>query len=350
MSNADVNYMKRALQLAQKGAVTVSPNPMVGALIVKNNKIIAEGYHKKKGGPHAEVEAINSAKESVEGSTLYCTLEPCCHTNKMTPPCVDLLIEKKIGRVVIATLDPNPSVSGKGKEKLSEAGIEVVSDVLGKEAQEQNRIFFKNMRDELPYLKIKTAITLDGRMCSQSGDSKWISSEYSRNEVHQDRARYDAIMIGVNTLRNDNPLLNSRKGDEVIKENKKIIVGTLTNEDLALNLFSSKAQIINIHTGASIEHERIISLKMEKNWKETLSLLFEKGINSIYAEGGSKLITSLIEQEVYDEMTFYVSPKLIGNGPSLFESQFTLNMEDAKKLNGVWKTLPSGEVSLEVRR
>ncbi len=350
MSSDHVNYMKRALQLAAKGAMTVAPNPLVGALIVKDGTIIAEGYHSKKGGDHAEVDAIKNSTGDLGGATLYCTLEPCCHTNKLTPPCTNLIIEKKFSQVVIASLDPNPEVSGKGVKALEKNGIKVLSGVLEKEAQEQNRIFFKNMKESLPYLKIKSAITLDGRMSSEDGDSHWISSEEARAEVHRDRALYDSIMVGVNTLRKDNPRLNTRMGKVVVKENKKIIVGDLRKEDLDNSLFSSGAEIINLFNKTSLKDSRILSIKNTKNWKDNLKNLFDAGIVSIYTEGGSTLLSSLIEEDIYDELTFYITQKIIGNGPSFFESKKNKKMSKAKIFDGVWRNLSSGEIVLEVKR
>lgn len=340
--------MSKAIQLAKKGLMTVSPNPMVGAVLVKNGKIIGEGYHVRKGEPHAEVNAINSASESVEGATLYCSLEPCCHTNKLTPPCTDLLIDKKIGKVVVASLDPNPEVAGKGLKKLREAGIEVSQGILEKEADDLNKIFFKNMNSSLPYVHMKAAITLDGRVCSSTGNSKWISSEEARFEVHRMREQYDAVMIGKGTLELDNPRLNARLEDRVTKEPIRIIVGNLSEEDLEGDIFRNNPTILNIYSKQTAFKGN--TLKTEDCWGKTLKKLFEKGICSILIEGGSGLMSSIIEEDVWDEATFYVTQKLIGNGKCLFESDKNKEMENAISFSGKWRTTTAGEAVLEIRK
>lgn len=331
--------------MAELGRMTVSPNPMVGAVIERDGEILGEGFHLKKGDPHAEVNAISSSKKSVEGATLYCSLEPCCHTNKTTPPCVDLIIEKKIKKVVVASKDPNPDVSGKGLEKLKAAGIEVIYGVLESESDYLNKVFFKNMKSSLPYLHIKAAITLDGRICSETGSSKWISSEEARREVHFLRESYDAIMIGKNTLRNDNPELTARDGENITKDPFKIIVGNLTDKDLTLNIFKNSEKIINLYTGETKFPGTCIKLN---EWNIALKELFSLGVCSILIEGGAHLISSLIEADLFDEATFYVTKKLIGNGTPLFVSGKNKDMENAKNLNGSWRMTASGEAVLEV--
>lgn len=347
MNDNYFTYMKRAFQLALQGEATVSPNPMVGALIVKNNKVIGEGFHYKKGSAHAEVEAINSSSENVEGATLVCNLEPCCHENKTTPPCTNLIIEKRIKKVIFSNYDPNPFVSGNGAKILKEAGIEVQAEVLAKEGEKINKVFFKNMKDKMPYVHLKSAITLDGKICSDTGDSKWISSEEARNEVHQFRKAYDAIMIGKNTLKEDNPLLSAREGNLIVKEPKKIIVGNLNDNDCSIKTVENINNVINIYTkdssfkGLKIHHT---------DWNSTLKRLYEIGVCSILVEGGAFLISSLIEEDTYDQATFYISQKLLGNGKSFYESRKSTRICEAVKLNGSWKLNASGEAILEVQR
>jgi diaminohydroxyphosphoribosylaminopyrimidine deaminase/5-amino-6-(5-phosphoribosylamino)uracil reductase len=338
--------MLRALALAKKGMATVSPNPMVGAVLVKDSEIIGEGYHKKKGGPHAEVEAISSAKGSVEGSTLYCTLEPCCHTDKLTPPCADLIIKSKISRVVIGSLDPNPKVSGGGVKKLQEAGIEIISGVLQKNCEELNVIFFKAMAQSRPYVHLKVASTIDGRVASKTGSSKWITSEEARSEVHQYRCKYDAVMIGKNTLLADNPKLTARNGDNVVKEPFKIVVGNLSAKELDLQLFQKPDKVINIYSKSELAELK--SLKKKETWDETFKDLYKMGITSILVEGGPVLISSLLEEEAFDRLTVYMAPKIMGNGKSIYESEKILDMENVARLNGHWRLLKSGEAVFEV--
>ncbi len=193
---SDESYIKLAIEIAKKGIGSVSPNPLVGCVIVKNDKIISAGYHEKFGENHAEINAIEKAKESIEGATLYTNLEPCSHQGK-TPPCVDKIIEKKIKKVVVGTNDMNPLVSGNGIRKLKSAGIDVKVGIMENECIELNRFFFKYITEKIPYITLKAAQTLDGRIADKSGDSKWISSIESRKYVHQLRACYDAVLVGL---------------------------------------------------------------------------------------------------------------------------------------------------------
>ena len=205
----DIIYMKRALELAAKGRGYTNPNPMVGAVIVKNGKIIGEGYHERCGEGHAEVNAFRNATEDTEGADIYVTLEPCSHYGK-TPPCADLIVSKKIKRAIIGALDPNPLVSGRGIEKLKAAGIEVVTGVLAEESIALNEIFMKYIRDKEPFVLAKWAMSLDGKIACHTGDSQWISCEESRNEVQQLRHQMMGILVGVDTVITDNPRLTCR--------------------------------------------------------------------------------------------------------------------------------------------
>ncbi|PNX52112.1 MAG: riboflavin biosynthesis protein RibD, partial [Thermoplasmata archaeon M9B2D] len=206
----DVFFMKRALRLARKAEGHTSPNPLVGAIIVKDDTIIAEGYHKKAGLPHAEAEAIQKATKSLEGSTLYVTLEPCCHTDKRTPPCTSAIISSKIKRVVVAMIDPNPKVSGKGIKILQEAGITTNVGVLEEPARRLNEFYIKFIRTRVPFVILKTAMTLDGKIATPEGESKWITSEKSRDLVHRYRGRVDALLSAIGTVQADNPRFTTR--------------------------------------------------------------------------------------------------------------------------------------------
>ncbi len=205
----DESYIQLTIEIAKKGEGSVSPNPLVGCVITKNNRIIGAGYHEKYGEAHAEINAINSCAESLEGSTLYVNLEPCSHFGK-TPPCVDRIIKEKIKRVVIGTLDINPLVSGNGVKALKKAGIEVKVGILEKECIELNKFFFKYITEKLPYVTLKAAQTLDGMIADKNNYSEWISSSESRKYVHWLRSRYDAVLIGSETARKDNPKLTVR--------------------------------------------------------------------------------------------------------------------------------------------
>lgn len=327
-------YMKKAFDLALMGTGTVTPNPLVGAVIVKNNEVIAEGYHKKSGEPHAEINAIRNAKVDLKDSLLFCTLEPCCHTNKKTPPCTQEIIKHGFSKVIIANLDPNPNVSGKGVKILEEHGIEVITGVLKEYGEEVNKIFFKNMRTGLPYVHLKQAMTLDARTATSSGDSKWITSEVARDEVHEMRYAYDAVMVGGNTARLDNPTLTCRKDGKLRKVIKRIVVGKRSNLPDTLNIFSD-------------EHKDSTIVISKSSLTETLKELSAQGVKSILLEGGETLVSGFIKENLVDEYTYYISPKLVGNGPSLFSNDQTRCINESIKLNGKWRLLPSGEVAFE---
>lgn len=202
-------YMRLAIEIAKKGAGKVNPNPMVGAVIVKDERVIGQGYHKYYGGNHAEVNAFENLSDNPEGATIYVTLEPCSHYGK-TPPCVDKIIANKISKVVVGTLDPNPLVEGRGIKALKEAGIEVITGVLEEECKKLNEVFMKYILCKRPFVVLKTAMTLDGKIATESGESKWITSDKSRQEVHKLRNKLSAIMVGVNTVIKDNPELTCR--------------------------------------------------------------------------------------------------------------------------------------------
>ena len=211
--NLNEYFMKKAIELAKKGVGKVNPNPLVGAIIVKEGEIIGEGYHEKYGEAHAEVNAFKSLKEDPSGATLYVTLEPCSHYGK-TPPCVDMIIENKINKVIIGMIDPNPLVAGNGVNKLIAAGIEVKSGILEDECKKLNEIFIKYIITKKPYVVLKAAMSLDGKIATKTGESKWISCEESRLQVHELRNKLSGIMVGINTVITDNPELTCRTQNE----------------------------------------------------------------------------------------------------------------------------------------
>ncbi|MDD4047507.1 MAG: bifunctional diaminohydroxyphosphoribosylaminopyrimidine deaminase/5-amino-6-(5-phosphoribosylamino)uracil reductase RibD, partial [Clostridia bacterium] len=216
-------YMSKAIELAQKGLGYTSPNPLVGTVIVKENRIIGEGYHQYYGGAHAEINAFNNATENVQGATLYVTLEPCSHYGK-TPPCVKAIIEKKISKVVIGMMDPNPIVAGNGMKNLKEHGIEVVCGILEDKVKQLNEIYIKYITTKLPFCILKTAMTLDGKIASSIGDAKWITNEESRKYVHEIRHKVSGIMVGIGTVLADNPKLTTRLENKKGKDPIRIIV------------------------------------------------------------------------------------------------------------------------------
>lgn len=332
-----MNYeelMKRAIMLAKRGTGYVSPNPRVGAIILdENNQIIAEGWHKSFGGPHAEVEAINLAKRnSFEGHTMVVTLEPCSIFGK-TPPCADLIIEKKFSKVVIGTLDPNPQVNGQGVEKLRNAGIEVITGVLEEEAKELIRFFDKFIRTNQPYIILKIAQTIDGNIALKNGQSKWITGEESRKEVQLLRAEVDAVLVGKNTILMDNPFLNVREYD--LPNPLKIILDADLSLPLDLNIFKNpereKTILFCNKQSAKSRKAHTLSLagiKIEPITQDDFGYLSidellevastKYNITSILVEGGSQIFTSFIKQNKVDEIHYFIAPKIIGAGLQTF--------------------------------
>ncbi len=334
--------IQKCINLAQKAAGNTLPNPLVGCVILKNNKIIGEGYHKQYGLPHAEVEAINSAKESVEGSTLFVNLEPCSHFGK-TPPCVDLIISKKIKKVVIGMKDPNPLVSGKGIKKLKDAGIEVITGILEEKCKELNEVFIKNITQKKTFISLKLAATLDGKIAEPSGYSKWITNEESRKFVHKLRMFCDGILVGGETIRKDNPQLNVRKNHKIIKEPKKIILTNSFNFDLNLNIFKNPQKLIFLTQTTNIPKPfRKFKIIIFKNFNEIPKILFKNEIYNILAEGGSKVSFNFLKAKIIDKFYFFYSNKIMGgkntismiNGDSYFslEKPFEVKIHKIRKL------------------
>lgn len=303
-------YMYRALQLAKKGIGNVSPNPMVGAVIVYNEKIIGEGYHQVYGGPHAEVNAVASVSEEdkklMTAADMYVTLEPCSHYGK-TPPCADLLVKNKFKNVYVCNLDPNPLVAGRGIKKLEEAGINVTTGILEQEGLEINKRFFKVMKENKPFVILKYAQTSDGFVARENFDSKWISNASSRQLVHKMRAEEDAIMVGSNTAKYDNPTLNVR--DWAGKDPIRIVVDRECKLDKKLNLFDQKIQTICYTNAYESEEENLsyVALNQESFLEDLLSDLAKRKVQSVIIEGGSTLLKHFIEKDLWDEAHVFTS-------------------------------------------
>lgn len=329
---ADESYIQLTIEIAKKGEGFVSPNPLVGCVIVKDNRIIGAGYHQRYGENHAEINAINSATESLEGSTLYVNLEPCSHYGK-TPPCVDRIIQEKIKRVVIGTLDVNPLVSGNGARKLKRAGIDVKVGVLEKECIELNKFFFKNITRKIPYVTLKAAQTLDGFIADRNEFSKWISSEGARNYVHYLRSRYDAVLIGSDTAKIDNPSLTVRMVEG--RNPYRIILDSKLKLSPDLKLFNSNADNKTIIATGVENQQKKKRLEKFKNLgvqviytkknstgrvdlQSLLKKLSKKGISSILVEGGSKVFSSFLKQDLFDDIYLFISPKILGDGIRTF--------------------------------
>jgi diaminohydroxyphosphoribosylaminopyrimidine deaminase/5-amino-6-(5-phosphoribosylamino)uracil reductase len=320
----DEQYMGRALQLARRGMGAVSPNPMVGALIVRAGRIIAEGWHRKFGADHAEIDVLKRASGSVRGATIYVTLEPCCHWGK-TPPCADTLIEQGIKRVVIATLDPNPLVDGKGAQTLKDHGIEVTVEVLEQAARKLNEVYLHYIRTGLPFITVKYAQSLDGRIATVQGNSRWISSERSRRFTHRLRAQHDAIMVGIGTVLADDPLLTVRlvKGRDPLR----ICLDSKLRIPLNARVLRDDGKTLIATTD---EHGKEKVAAIQKQGKEVLVLqrgangrvelrslmkvLAEKGIASIMVEGGKEVITSLLQEGLVNRMVVITAPLILGKG------------------------------------
>ena len=323
----DQEYMLRAIQLAKKGEGWTNPNPMVGAVIVKDGRIIGEGYHKKCGELHAERNAIASLTESAEGATIYVTLEPCCHYGK-TPPCTEAIIEQKIKKVVIGSRDPNPKVAGKGAQILRESGITVVQDFMREECDRLNPVFFHYITTKTPYVVMKYAMTLDGKIATKTGASKWITGETARQEVQHMRHRYMGIMAGIGTVLADDPMLNVRV--EGWKSPVRIVCDSSLRIPLDSQIVRSAKEYRTIVAYAGREENEEITEKIERlhakgvdtvccpdakgqiDLKKLMTYLGNEGIDSILLEGGGTLNDSALRAGIVKEVHCFIAPKLFG--------------------------------------
>ena len=335
----DKKYIEQCFNIAYKGKGRVSSNPLVGAILVKNGKIIGQGYHKKFGAEHAEVNAIKNATQNVADATLYCNLEPCCHTNKKTPPCVPLIIQKKIKRVVISNLDPNDEVDGKGVEQLREAGIEVISGILEDEGKELNKFYFKYVTKNLPYVTLKVAQSIDGKISEAKNKQTWLTGKESIKYVHKLRSEYDAVLVGANTVKVDNPLLTVRdvKGRNPIRI---VIDGKLRiplNSNILNNNDPDKTWIFTSNNSnqrklkqLANKGAKVFSVKTAANGrinlKSVLKVIAKNRINSVLVEGGQKIFSQFLSQNLFDEIIVLQSPKILGKGINGF------NMKRLKKI------------------
>lgn len=349
----DEVYMKRALELAAKGAGRTNPNPLVGAVLVKDGEIVGEGYHEVYGGAHAEVNAIRDAGQRAEGATLYVTLEPCCHYGK-TPPCAEAVIKAAIRRVVVAMEDPNPIVKGKGMARLREAGIEVECGLMEDEARELNEIYIKYITTHLPFVILKAAMSLDGKICTFTGDSKWISSEVSRTHAHIVRNRVSAIMVGINTVTADNPHLTTRI--ENGRDARPVIVDSSASIPLSTNVLSGNGPIVAVtdmapaEKVAALENRgvQVIRTGSDENGmvdlEELMRSLGEMGIDSVLLEGGGSLNWSAVKKGIVDKFMFFVAPMVIGGKSALtpVEGEGFDKVSEALRLKDV-KLSRSGE-------
>jgi diaminohydroxyphosphoribosylaminopyrimidine deaminase/5-amino-6-(5-phosphoribosylamino)uracil reductase len=325
-ARTDEFYMKTALRLARKGEGRTSPNPMVGAVIVRGNRIIGQGYHREYGGKHAEIRAIESAFGNIRGATFYITLEPCGHFGK-TPPCLDRILEANPSRVVVGSADPNPRVAGKTVRSLRRHGIEVTTGILEKECRALNEVFFKYMTTGYPFVTVKYAQTLDGRIATRSGHSRWISSPPSLKLAHRLRSLHDSILVGAGTVLKDDPELTCRlvKG----RNPRRVIVDSSLEIPLSSRILldQDRAKTM-IFTTASDHREKLkilsdrgVDIRVVEgdqsgriNLRELLRALGQEGISSVLVEGGSRIITSFLKARLADRLVIITAPKIIGKG------------------------------------
>ena len=353
----DNKYMDIAIELAKKGKYRTHPNPLVGAVIVKDNKIISKGFHKRFRGKHAEREAIDKSTQSLIGSTMYVTLEP-CHHHGNTPPCVDAIIESKISRVVIATKDPNPLVNEKSITKLRDNGIDVKTGVRESEAKELNKSFFYKYSSEKPYMRLKFGVSIDGKIANQKRESKWITSEASRNVVQSKRAEVNAILTTSNTILADNPFMNIRDG-KILKqiENQPALIvldSKLRISDKA-NIFKTKNRLVIIITDIqntknmpirTFKDNVVVKFVQTKNRRIMLHDIYDianaYNLNDILVECGNTLASSLFQDNAVDEIMYFVAPKIIGhqgynfsgiNPVRKLSDKIPLKIKEIKKIN-----------------
>ncbi|MCB2166108.1 MAG: bifunctional diaminohydroxyphosphoribosylaminopyrimidine deaminase/5-amino-6-(5-phosphoribosylamino)uracil reductase RibD [Deltaproteobacteria bacterium] len=342
-------YMQMALELAQKGTGYTSPNPLVGAVVVKDQKVVGRGYHERYGGAHAEVNALRQAGAQARGATLYVTLEPCNHTGQ-TPPCTAAILAAGIRRVVVAMRDPNPGVKGGGSAFLRQSGIDVVDSVAEEAARRQNPFFLKHIQTGMPFVILKCAATLDGRIATRTGDAQWVSGPESRQFVHELRHAMDAIMVGVDTVKIDNPSLTTRRPDGSGSDPTRIILDTrlstpvnarvLTQASTAETIVVTSPDVSAAKRQPFIDNGvRVMDCRCREGRIDLTALMKQlgaEGIASVLIEGGSRVSGSALRSGIVDKLYFFYAPKLLGGddgvpicrGPGPERMQDCLNIAD----------------------
>ncbi len=353
--------MKHALTLARKGAGFVSPNPLVGAVVVKDEKILSEGWHKEFGGAHAEVNAIAAAGESVEGADLYVNLEPCCHQGK-TPPCTDLIIRSHIKRVIIGMKDPNPLVSGKGIEILKKNGIEVHTGLLEEECKQLNEVFIKFIGSRKPFVIFKYAMTLDGKIATVENASRWITGEESRKIVHKLRNNMSSVMVGADTVIFDDPMLNVRLKGKEWKQPLKVIADSSFRIPLNSRVLTTEPQLCLIACTEKADKSKVMEARRmgaqvlvcpEKDGRVSLDFLFTTlgamDIDGVLLEGGSTLAFSALKEGLVDKIIAFVAPKILGgaSAPTAVGGAGFAKMEDALNLYRMKMKKVEGDLMFE---
>ncbi len=361
MNTLDEKYMRIALRLAEKAAGRTSPNPMVGAVVVKNGRVIARGWHKKAGEPHAEVIALAKAGSSAKGATLYVTLEPCSHVNKRTPPCSPLVIQSGVKRVVIAMIDPNRKVSGGGIRAIRKAGIEVVTGVLEPEARLLNEAYIKFITKGVPFVTLKIAQTLDGRIATAKGDSKWITGAKAREEGHKLRDRNDAILVGINTVLKDDPALTARIPDgrdpvRVIVDsrlsiplNAKVLTQRSTAKTVVAALASAPRTKVNCLQATGVEVLFVKSNRGRIDLPDLMKELGKQDIMSVLIEGGAEINASALKAGIVDKIVMFIAPTLMTGRDSLCSigGSSPVKLDHAVKLSEVTAQFVGPDLKIE---
>lgn len=357
----DKLYMKRALRLAAKARGSTSPNPMVGAVIVKGGAVIAEDYHKKPGELHAEALAIRKAGEKARNTTLYVTLEPCCHLDKKTPPCTQAIINAGIKKVFVAMKDPNPRVSGKGIDELKKHGIEVVVGIHEAEARKLNEAYAKYISTGRPFVLLKVAMTLDGKIATPEGQSKWITGESARKLVHEMRSGVDAVLTAIGTVKADNPELTARhrKG---AKSPGRIVIDPGLDTPLHYKIFNVPPETILVTKkrgqtsgGAKMKAlidkgVRVMEYEGERvDLKWLMQVLGSREITSVMIEGGASLSAYALQDGIVDKVAFFIAPKIIGGKSSIPAVGGTLfkRLEEAYKIHDMTVKRTGGDILIE---
>ncbi len=350
MDEIHIAFMRRALTLAKIGKGRTSPNPLVGAVIVKAGQVVGEGYHQKAGRTHAEIDALQAAGTAAKGGTLYVNLEPCCHWGR-TPPCTDAVIQAGIAQVYIAEVDTNPKVAGKGIRQLEMAGISVNVGICAEEAAQLNEVHRKYVQTGRPFVLLKTAMSLDGKIATATGESRWITAEASRQKVHQIRDEVDAILVGIGTVLRDNPELTTRLAHRKGKDATRIVLDSRARTPTDANVFNadSTADLI-IAVTPQAPAENIAALKKAgadvivvpaKQGRVCFNALMERlgtrEITSVLIEGGGEVNAAAIAAGVVDKVLWFISPKLIGgaNAPGTLGGEGILALADAPRLHNI---------------
>ena len=344
----DEKYMRLAMQLAGNAIGRTSPNPLVGAVIVKDNRVVGCGWHRKAGTPHAEVHALNQAGELAQGADVYVTLEPCAHYGK-TPPCAKALVEAKVKNVYGGLLDVNPKVAGKGFKILEDADIHVEYGFLQDELRKQNEVFFKWIEHKKPFIVLKAAMTLDGKIATATGQSKWITNETSRAYGYKLRDIYDGIMVGINTVIEDNPMLTARVDGG--KNPIRIVVDSSLKIDINANVVQDKSAKTIIATTDKADKDKILKLQAQDvdvivvdkdendkvDIEKLLDILGQQNICSILVEGGATLSGSFVARKLVDKVYFFIAPKIVGGKEAKTPVAGTgiLNLQEALALKDI---------------